>query len=318
MFDGSSVANRETPEKWLHAANSLTALHAVKTHLTHNTESQQEEVLGIEVDVRVLPNREIPVLRHDPFPVDNAIPIMDSVVKLTEWLETLAEIVQQTQRRRIGVVKFDFKDPTAAVLTYELFTKSNEWYKTLCRCFSFWWNADVVMAANSAVLPVSKNGLSFLSLPQIELHKMIYTVVDKLGFGLSFGWVLPDGFRMYDVNDIYNMRVFLQRLAAFEEKWHFRPSCITFAVRYSAVFGEEDKCISGNSSNNNIKNKNEVYTSLWETFDELLREASCLFTVDNEVPPCFLTFWRARSEIIKDKDIAMAKSRFPTCTIDVD
>ncbi|ORC86913.1 uncharacterized protein TM35_000252090 [Trypanosoma theileri] len=327
MSDVSAVKNRETPDEWLHAANSIAALQTVKTRMmTPYTQTQQQEeekeeqekeekLLGIEVDVRVLPNSLIPILRHDPISVD-----MDSVVKLTEWLETLAGIVS-TQERRIGVVKFDFKDPAAAELSYQLFSKSLEWYKTLRKCFSFWWNADVVMAVTPPTSSNSNNNnsnnseVSFLSLPSVKLHHMIYTIVDQFGFGLSFGWVLPDGFHMYDVRDIHNMRVFLQSLAAREEKWHSRPSCITFAVRYSAVFGEEHH---SNNNNNNNNNNSEKYTFLWQAMDELLQEASCLFTVDNNIPPCFLTFWRGRNESITDEEIAIAKARFPTCTIDVD
>ncbi|EAN93127.1 hypothetical protein TcCL_NonESM02687 [Trypanosoma cruzi] len=315
MFGTVNVVNNCVPQSWAHAVNSLAALHAAASLLSSGTE---ECPVGLEADVRVAPDDEKmePLLHHDPIPAGEA----STCVTLAAWLEELASIVR-LRSGRLGVVKLDFKDPDAASMAHRLFAQSSTLYGKLSTNFLFWWNADIVAAGHDDTVKISMNPRSFSEFSEVKLHAMIHAFASRLGFGLSFGWRLPGSFNSYALEDIVRMREFLQRLAAYNADagddessdnngvcggipsgdLRVRPMCVTFALRYSAVFERVAR---------------ENREALWQSLDELVSETQRMFTTAERVPSCFLSFWRARDEQITEEQIGLAKARFPTCTVD--
>ncbi|RNF03297.1 hypothetical protein TraAM80_05860 [Trypanosoma rangeli] len=302
MVAAFTVAHSCVPQSWVHAVNSLTALRAAAGRLCGATEQCP---IGLEVDVRVAPHdaEMVPLLHHDPITAAEA----STCVTLAAWLEELAGIVR-SHSGRLGVVKLDFKDPSAAVAVHSLLAKSFTLYSELSGKFSFWWNADVLAAGHLGTVGLPVNHPSFTALPEAELYALIHAFVSQLGVGLSFGWRLPDSFTAYSVTEVLRMRKFVRHLAAdagdgdlsFRDV-RVRPACVTFAVRYSAVFA------TGATARQE---------ALWQALDNLLGEAQRLFTTANDSPPCFLSFWRDRGERLTDAQVGLAKARFPGCTID--
>ncbi|ESL06415.1 hypothetical protein TRSC58_05912 [Trypanosoma rangeli SC58] len=311
MVAAFTVAHGCVPHSWVHAVNSLTALRAAAGRLCRATEQCP---IGLEVDVRVAPHDAamVPLLHHDPITAAEA----STCVTLAAWLEELAGIVK-SQSGRLGVVKLDFKDPSAAVTAHSLLAQSFALYSELSGKFSFWWNADVLAARRLGTVGPSVNHPSFTALPEAELYTLIHVFVSQLGVGLSFGWRLPDSFTAYAVTEVLRMREFVRRLAAYIaadaggggggghcfRDVRVRPACVTFAVRYSAVFA------TGATASQE---------ALWQALDNLLGEARRLFATANGSPPCFLSFWRDRGERLTDAQIGLAKARFPGCTVDAD
>ncbi|RNF18211.1 uncharacterized protein Tco025E_04596 [Trypanosoma conorhini] len=293
------------PQEWAHAVNSLAALHAAADRLLSATE---QHPIGLEVDVRVAPNDAamVPLLHHDPIAAAEAA----ACVTLAAWLEELADIVA-SRLGRLGVVKLDFKDPSAAAAAHALIAQTSALYGELSAKFLFWWNADILAVGPRDTTRQPADHLSFTALPEAELHALIYAFVSHFGFGLSFGWRLPNAFAAYAATDVLRMRQFLRRLAAYTVEdagggvsvgeARLRPACVTFAVRHSAVFAAE--ATAG-------------HEALWQSLDGLLDEARRLFTTANNAPPCFLSFWRGRGERLTGEEVGLARARFPTCTVD--